>query len=75
MWGLIKTLLFLAIISSLAYGIFIVELGGATLASHSREVWSSPIVQKKVLAIGRDIEKRWQNRDKKESPNLSAKPI
>jgi hypothetical protein len=51
MWSLIKSLLLVAIVGAVAYVVFFVPVGGATLADHGREVWRSSIVQQKVQKV------------------------
>lgn len=56
MWGLVKSIVFLTAMAFGLYGVFFVPLGGATLADHAREVWSSTIVQRKVKLVREGVE-------------------
>lgn len=51
MWRLLKAVVFFGVTAALAYAVFFVPLGGATVAQHAREVWGSRVVQEKVRLV------------------------
>jgi len=51
MWSLFKSLVFLGGVAFLAYFVMFVPVGGATLAAHGQEIWSSAVVQGKVQKV------------------------
>ena len=56
--GLIRTAFSLVALLSLAYVLFLVPIGGASIASHVMDVWSSELVQKKVAEVRTDVATR-----------------
>ena len=59
MFFAIKSFFALIFFALIGYGIFFVDMGGQTLASHISDVWKAPVVQEKVElvkeGVGKDI--------------------
>jgi hypothetical protein len=79
MWTLFKTLVFLGLLGAAAYGIFFVPVGGATIATHAKEIWRSTIVQDKVRRVRDGVEDRLAHKldralANKSGANANAEP-
>lgn len=68
MWSLIKTCTSLVVLAALAYVVFFVPLGGATLSEHAREVWSSAVVQDKVQKVREGVTQELAEHFEKQLP-------
>ncbi|MEL7304660.1 MAG: hypothetical protein AAGJ56_02415 [Myxococcota bacterium] len=55
MLSLLKAALSFVVLLVIAYALFIVEVGGQSVASHARDVWDSAVVQNKLGAIKDDV--------------------
>ncbi len=62
MWSLVKGIFALVVLGVVAYVVFLVPLGGATLATHASDVWRSPVVQEKVGLMKDGVEQELQQR-------------
>ncbi len=51
MWSLFKALLFLVVLAAGLYAANTVPVGGATIAQHASDIWSSREVQDKVRRV------------------------
>ncbi len=51
MWSLFKALLFLVVLGAGLYAAYTVPVGGATIAQHASDIWSSREVQDKVRRV------------------------
>ena len=66
MFFMIKSFFGLIFLAVIGYGVFVVDMGGQTFASHVADIWRAPIVQKKLSWLKME----WA----KTSPKKSTKP-
>ncbi|MEM6558616.1 MAG: hypothetical protein AAF219_06460 [Myxococcota bacterium] len=55
MFSLVKAAVSFLVLLVIAYALFIVEVGGQSVASHARDIWDSAVVQNKLGAIKDDV--------------------
>lgn len=62
MWFLMKSTLSVVLLGVVAYGVFLVDLGGKPLFDHLREVWGSEVVQQKVGLVREGVVDQLEDR-------------
>lgn len=55
MFSLLKAVMAFALLCALVFTVFLVDVGGQSVASHVDDIWSSAVVQDKIAAIRDDV--------------------
>jgi hypothetical protein len=71
--GIFRLAFSLVALGAVAYVLFLVPVGGSSIATHAIEIWSSDLVQKKVAQVRSDVAVRIEQHLAEAAKNGSPK--